>query len=70
MDRGPFPELTSREHAVLRLVADGYSTDLIARELGLSVKTVRNHLSKIFTKINVGNRAQAAVCARRAGLGH
>lgn len=66
----PFPELTQREHEVLELVADGRATTAIARELGLSVKTIRNYLSRIFAKLHLADRAQAAVHARRAGLGH
>ena len=66
----PFPELTDRERAVLELVADGRGNAAIARELGLSVKTVRNYLSRIFAKLHLVDRTEAAVRARRAGLGH
>jgi DNA-binding NarL/FixJ family response regulator len=66
----PFPELTDRERAVLELVADGRGNAAIARELGLSIKTVRNYLSRIFTKLQLVDRTEAAVRARRAGLGH
>jgi DNA-binding NarL/FixJ family response regulator len=65
----PFPELTDRERAVLRLIADGRSNSEIARELSLSVKTVRNYLSRVFAKLQVTHRAEAAVKARREGLG-
>jgi DNA-binding NarL/FixJ family response regulator len=65
----PFPELTPRELEVLSQVADGRSNDAIARRLGLSTKTVRNHLSNIFTKLQVTDRAEVIVRARRAGLG-
>lgn len=65
----PFPELTDRERAVLRLIADGRSNSEIARELSLSVKTVRNYLSRIFAKLHVAHRAEAAVKACREGLG-
>ncbi|WP_018681515.1 response regulator [Actinokineospora enzanensis] len=65
----PFPELTARERAVLELVADGKGNAVIARELGLSVKTVRNYLSRIFAKLRLVDRTEAAVLARRAGLG-
>ncbi|WP_328603372.1 response regulator transcription factor [Amycolatopsis sp. NBC_00345] len=65
----PFPELTDRERAVLELVADGRGNAVIARELGLSVKTVRNYLSRIFAKLRLFDRTEAAVEARRAGLG-
>jgi DNA-binding NarL/FixJ family response regulator len=66
----PFPELTVRERAVLELVADGKGNAAIARDLGLSVKTVRNYLSRIFAKLRLADRTEAAVRARRAGLGH
>jgi DNA-binding NarL/FixJ family response regulator len=66
----PFPELTDRERAVLELVADGRGNAYIARELGLSIKTVRNYLSRIFAKLQLVDRTEAAVRARRAGLGH
>jgi DNA-binding NarL/FixJ family response regulator len=65
----PFPELTDRERAVLQLVADGRSNSEIARELCLSIKTIRNYLSRIFAKLHVAHRAEAAVKARREGLG-
>jgi DNA-binding NarL/FixJ family response regulator len=66
----PFPELTDRERAVLELVADGQGNVTIARTLGLSIKTVRNYHSRIFSKLRVVDRTEAAVLARRAGLGH
>jgi DNA-binding NarL/FixJ family response regulator len=66
----PFPELTDREREVLELVADGNGNATIARELGLSIKTVRNYLSRIFAKLQLVDRTEAAVRARRAGLGH
>jgi DNA-binding NarL/FixJ family response regulator len=64
-----FPDLTERERVVLGLIADGRDNGEIARELGLSVKTVRNHASNIFAKLQVAHRAQAIVLAREAGLG-
>jgi len=63
-----FPELTERERAILGRIAEGRENAEIARELGLSVKTVRNHASNIFTKLQVAHRAQAIVRAREAGL--
>jgi DNA-binding NarL/FixJ family response regulator len=66
----PFPDLTDRERAVLELVADGRGNAAIAHELGLSIKTVRNYLSRILNKLQVSDRTQASVRARRAGLGH
>jgi DNA-binding NarL/FixJ family response regulator len=64
-----FPELTSREAQVLDLIAQGKSNKDIARHLYLSQKTVRNHVSNIFTKLQVADRARAIVRAREAGLG-
>src|SRR5919202_4957914 len=64
-----FPELTTREREVLDLIAQGHSNAKIARRLFLSPKTVRNHISNIFTKLQVADRAQAIVRARQAGLG-
>ena len=65
----PFANLTQREREVLDKVAAGRSNTTIARDLGLSDKTVRNHLSNIFVKLQVADRAQAIVRAREAGLG-
>ena len=65
----PFPELTERERDVLALLADGTSNALIARKLGLTPKTVANHVSNILTKLHAVDRAEAVVRARRAGLG-
>jgi DNA-binding NarL/FixJ family response regulator len=65
----PFPQLTTREHDVLELLADGYSNPAMARRLGLSSRTVANHVSSILAKLGLGDRAQAAVAGRRAGLG-
>jgi DNA-binding NarL/FixJ family response regulator len=64
-----FPELTDREREVLSLIAAGRENAEIARELGVSTKTVRNHASNIFMKLQVAHRAQAIVLARDAGLG-
>ncbi len=65
-----FPELTAREREVLELIAAGRSNGEIAQVLSLSGKTVRNHVSIIFGKLRVADRAQAIVRARQAGLGH
>jgi DNA-binding NarL/FixJ family response regulator len=65
----PFPELTEREREVLGLIAAGRSNGEIATRLVLSPKTVRNHISNIFTKLQVADRAQAIVRAREAGMG-
>jgi DNA-binding NarL/FixJ family response regulator len=64
-----FPQLTDREREVLDLVAQGRANAAIANKLGLSQKTVRNHVSNILTKLQVADRAQAIVQARDAGLG-
>ena len=65
----PFPQLTSREHEILALVAAGRSNAQIASELYLSPKTVRNNVSNIFAKLHVADRAEAIIRARDAGLG-
>lgn len=64
----PFPELTERELEVLRLIAQGLNNQEIARKLFLSPKTIRNHITNIFSKLQVADRAQAIVRAREAGL--
>jgi DNA-binding NarL/FixJ family response regulator len=64
-----FPELTHRERQVLELIARGEGNAAIARQLVLSQKTVRNHASNIFTKLQVVDRALAIVKAREAGVG-
>jgi DNA-binding NarL/FixJ family response regulator len=63
-----FPQLTERERVILGKIAEGLENAEIARELGVSVKTVRNHASNIFAKLQVAHRAQAIVMAREAGL--
>jgi DNA-binding NarL/FixJ family response regulator len=65
----PFPELTDRETDVLERIATGHNNTRIARELALSEKTVRNHVSSIFAKMRVADRSEAIVRARQAGLG-
>jgi DNA-binding NarL/FixJ family response regulator len=67
--RYPFPQLTERERQVLELIAQGRSNHEIARQFVLSSKTVRNHVSNVFTKLQVADRAQAIIRAREAGLG-
>jgi len=64
-----FPELTDREREVLHLIARGHSNSEIAERLILRTKTVQNHVSNIFSKLQVADRAQAIVRARDAGLG-
>ena len=65
----PFPDLSPREREVLEQMARGDGNVAIARRLGLSEKTVRNHVSNIFLKLRVTDRVQAVVLARDAGLG-
>jgi ATP/maltotriose-dependent transcriptional regulator MalT len=60
--------LSNREHAVLRLIADGLSVHQIARALLISDHTVRTHVKKIYTKLHVHNRTQALAAARGLGL--
>ena len=67
--REAFPELTDRERQILELIARHETNPEIARRLHLSQKTVRNHVSNIFTKLQVSDRAQAIFRAREAGLG-
>lgn len=64
-----FPALTPREREVLERVARGEGNGTIARELRISLKTVRNHVSNILTKLQVPGRSAAIVKAREAGLG-
>jgi DNA-binding NarL/FixJ family response regulator len=65
----PFPDLTEREREILDLVARGLTNAEIARRLVVSDKTVRNHVSNVFTKLQVAGRAEAVARARDAGLG-
>lgn len=64
-----FPTLTAREYEVLTLIAQRCSNTEIASRLVLSPKTVRNHVSNVFTKLHVAGRAEAIMAARVAGLG-
>ncbi|MBB6030797.1 response regulator transcription factor [Oceanithermus desulfurans] len=64
-----FPELTKREHEVLELIARGFSNKRIAQTLDIQPKTVRNHVSSIFSKLQVVDRSEAMIRARAAGLG-
>ena len=61
--------LTPRERDLLELIAQGRDNAQVAATLGLSEKTVRNHITHIFAKLEVENRAQAIVLARNAGFG-
>ena len=64
-----FPELSVREIEILDLIAQGHSNTKIAARLYLSPKTVGNHISHIFTKLQVADHAHAIIRAREAGLG-
>ena len=65
----PFPELTERERLVLDHLAQGMRNADIAAELYLSPKTVSNHLTSIFAKLQVAGRGEAIVRAREGGFG-
>ena len=64
-----FPELTEREREILELIAQGLTNPAISEKLVLSPKTIRNHVSNIFSKLQVSDRSQAIVKARQAGMG-
>jgi len=64
-----FPDLTEREREVLEYLAQGFNNGEIARKLHISQKTVRNHCSNIFSKLQVVDRTQAIIRAREAGVG-
>jgi DNA-binding NarL/FixJ family response regulator len=64
-----FPELTERERELLHLIAQGHTNSEIADALYISEKTVRNHVSNIFSKLQVADRTQAVIRAREAGFG-
>ena len=68
-DEHPFPQLTAREREVLDLLAAGRRTAAIAEALFMSPKTVSNHLTSIFAKLEVADRASAMIRAREQGLG-
>jgi DNA-binding NarL/FixJ family response regulator len=64
-----FPELSDREREILTLIAEGLANPDIAAQLVISPKTVRNHVSNIFAKLQVADRAEAILRARQEGLG-
>ena len=66
----PFPNITEREREVLELIAQGKNNSDIARILVISPKTVRNHITSIFSKLQVADRAEAIIQAREAGMGN
>jgi DNA-binding NarL/FixJ family response regulator len=61
-------ELTPRERDVLQLIVSGGSNKQVARKLGISEKTVKGHLTKLFQRIGVADRTQAALWAERNGI--
>src|SRR5207302_4282586 len=65
----PLDDLTPRERSVLDGIAEGLDNSELAASLGLSEKTVRNHITRVFDKIHAEHRYQAIVLAREAGLG-
>lgn len=65
----PFPDLTDREREILALIAQGRTNTEIAERLVISLKTVRNYISSIFSKLQVADRSQAIIRAREADLG-
>ena len=65
----PFPELTPREREILDGIAQGQGNAVIAARLGLAPKTVGNHVSAIFAKLQVAGRTEAILRAREEGLG-
>ncbi len=65
----PFDQLTARERQIVTLLAKGASNARIARQLGISEKTIRNQLTPLFVKLGVTDRVQAALRARDAGFG-
>ena len=66
--RSPGEALSARELEVLRLVTAGRSNDAIARELFVSVATVKSHLAHINTKLGTQSRTEAAAVARERGM--
>ena len=62
-------DLTTREMELLELIAQGRDNGEIAERLRVQSKTVRNHITSIFSKLDVATRAQAIVLARESGLG-
>jgi DNA-binding NarL/FixJ family response regulator len=64
----PFPDLTKREREVLALIAQGYTNQAIADQLGIELRTVRNHISSIFSKLQVTSSLEAILLAKDAGM--
>lgn len=64
-----FPQLTERERDILEQIVDGKENMAIARSLGITLKTVRNHISNIYSKLQVADRAEAIAQAKNEGMG-
>jgi DNA-binding NarL/FixJ family response regulator len=64
----PQPQLTPRQREILDLLASGLSTSDIAEKLALSTETVRNHVRRVFSELQVHTRLEAIAAARRLGL--
>ena len=62
--------LTARQKEVLAEVASGKTNHEVAQALGISVATVENHLTEVYRKLYVTSRAEAIICAFRAGMAH
>jgi DNA-binding NarL/FixJ family response regulator len=67
-ERDPLDELSPRERDVLALLVQGLPNKLIARRLGITEKTVKSHLTRVFREIGVTDRTQAALWAERRGF--
>ncbi|MFQ5556949.1 MAG: response regulator [Acidimicrobiales bacterium] len=67
-DAGKGPDLTERENEVLALVAEGLANKVIARRLGISERTVKAHLTRVFSELGVTDRTQAALWAMEHGI--
>jgi DNA-binding NarL/FixJ family response regulator len=68
MATAPGAPLTSREHAILEMLADGVSNRAIAARLGISRHTVKFHVASILGKLGAGTRTEAVALALRRGL--
>jgi DNA-binding NarL/FixJ family response regulator len=68
-EAGPFPQLTEREMDILERMAAGLTNEAIALRLGISVKTVQNHVSNVLLKLGARHRGEAIARARDAGIG-
>jgi PAS domain S-box-containing protein len=67
-EQAPVAELTNHEHQILKLFAEGRSSVTIARKLGISAQTLRNHLHHINRKLRTHSRLEAVTQAQRRGL--